>query len=106
MKCTYPDHVGNRMLPKSAFTASKRTRWCKACMRAHSKKQYHKNKDRILATNRRGARKWTCLCPRCETSHTQKIIWIGRGVPRIMCTQCRNTDEYRDSNVEESMAYG
>ena len=30
-----------------------------------------------------------CKCPLCERKHTYTLLWIGRGVPRVYCPQCR-----------------
>lgn len=30
-----------------------------------------------------------CLCPMCGKKHKLKILWTGRGTPRIYCHRCR-----------------
>jgi hypothetical protein len=30
-----------------------------------------------------------CRCPKCGRNHKQKLLWIGRGCPRIFCQRCK-----------------
>jgi len=30
-----------------------------------------------------------CICPRCRKTHTVRIVWRGRGKPRIYCKECK-----------------
>jgi len=30
-----------------------------------------------------------CICPNCNKEHKFKIHWIGRGVPKIYCKNCK-----------------
>jgi hypothetical protein len=42
-----------------------------------------------------------CKCPKCEIGHIKKIYWTGNGVPRIFCSNCRDTlsEHTRDERV-------
>ena len=31
-----------------------------------------------------------CICPGCGKMHVVKMRWIGRGVPRKFCENCRD----------------
>lgn len=31
-----------------------------------------------------------CICPNCQRTHMVKMLWIGRGTPRIFCQSCRH----------------
>ncbi len=31
-----------------------------------------------------------CECPRCGAKHMMKVLWIGRGVPKKFCLNCKN----------------
>jgi hypothetical protein len=33
-----------------------------------------------------------CICPRCGKMHIMKMRWIGRGVPRKFCENCRDRE--------------
>ena len=33
-----------------------------------------------------------CICPRCGKMHIMKMRWIGRGVPRKFCQNCRDRE--------------
>jgi len=37
-----------------------------------------------------GKRKVASKCPRCGTIHKINMLWIGRGMPRIFCPDCRS----------------
>jgi hypothetical protein len=39
-----------------------------------------------------GKSKVECICPGCGKMHTMKIRWIGRGVPRKFCQNCRDRE--------------
>lgn len=30
-----------------------------------------------------------CVCPKCEVIYCRKILWTGRGIPRIFCDRCK-----------------
>lgn len=32
-----------------------------------------------------------CKCPLCEKTHDYPIRWIGRGIPRVFCQECRES---------------
>jgi len=33
-----------------------------------------------------------CICPGCGKMHIMKMRWIGRGVPRKFCQNCRDRE--------------
>ncbi|MCU0558981.1 MAG: hypothetical protein MUD16_02150 [Desulfobacterales bacterium] len=33
-----------------------------------------------------------CVCPGCGRVHVMKMKWIGRGVPRKFCQNCRDRE--------------
>ncbi|HSO18693.1 MAG TPA: hypothetical protein VLT88_04510 [Desulfosarcina sp.] len=33
-----------------------------------------------------------CICPGCGKMHMMKMRWIGRGVPRKFCQNCRDRE--------------
>jgi transposase-like protein len=39
-----------------------------------------------------GKSKIECICPRCGKMHVMKMRWIGRGVPRKFCPNCRDRE--------------
>jgi transposase-like protein len=39
-----------------------------------------------------GKSKVECICPRCAKMHIMKMRWIGRGVPRKFCQNCRDRE--------------
>jgi len=32
-----------------------------------------------------------CICPKCGKNHMMSIHWIGRGMPRKFCNNCRDS---------------
>ena len=30
-----------------------------------------------------------CICPKCDKKHVMNFHWIGRGMPRKYCQNCR-----------------
>ena len=32
-----------------------------------------------------------CICPKCRENHSKKMLWIGRGIPRIYCDGCKKS---------------
>jgi uncharacterized protein (DUF983 family) len=30
-----------------------------------------------------------CVCPKCGTHHTMKMLWTGRGKPKKFCQACK-----------------
>lgn len=32
-----------------------------------------------------------CRCPKCDKHHKIKLRWIGNGMPRIFCQECKLT---------------
>jgi hypothetical protein len=41
-----------------------------------------------------------CTCPRCAKIHSQRILWTGRGNPRIYCPRCLVVVGYRSSGLD------
>jgi transposase-like protein len=39
-----------------------------------------------------GKSKVDCICPMCGRMHITKMRWIGRGVPRKFCQNCRDRE--------------
>ncbi len=45
-----------------------------------------------------------CQCPKCGTKHMQKMLWIGRGIPKKFCINCRKIrNEIEDIHIGESI---
>lgn len=40
-------------------------------------------------TNETHGKSTECFCPRCRRTHKMKIRWIGRGMPKKYCFECR-----------------
>ncbi len=40
--------------------------------------------------------KTDCICPGCGKMHIMQIRWIGRGVPRKFCPNCRERESALD----------
>ena len=42
-----------------------------------------------------------CQCPKCGTKHKMQLLWIGRGIPRKFCHNCRKSNnEVSDIHTE------
>ena len=37
-----------------------------------------------------------CICPKCGQMHIMKIRWMGRGIPRKFCRNCRDRAGWLD----------
>ena len=48
--------------------------------------------DQVSEVEGFGKSKVECICPRCGKMHIMKIWWIGRGVPRKFCQNCRDRE--------------
>lgn len=49
----------------------------------------------------RGLDEVECECPKCRTKHMIKMIWLGRGIPRKFCANCRKIrNEFADVHTE------
>lgn len=48
--------------------------------------------DQVSEVEGFGKSKVECICPRCGKMHIMKIRWIGRGVPRKFCQNCRDRE--------------
>lgn len=40
-----------------------------------------------------------CICPGCGKMHVMKMNWIGRGVPRKFCQNCRDRETPLDDDT-------
>jgi hypothetical protein len=40
-----------------------------------------------------------CICPGCGKMHIMKMNWIGRGVPRKFCQNCRDRETPLDDDA-------
>jgi hypothetical protein len=40
-----------------------------------------------------------CICPRCRDSYMRNMFWTGRGVPRIYCPTCVQSDPVTEGDV-------
>jgi hypothetical protein len=45
-----------------------------------------------------GKSKVDCICPGCGGIHVMKIHWIGRGVPRKFCQNCKDRETPLDDD--------
>jgi transposase-like protein len=48
--------------------------------------------DQVSEVEDFGKSKVECICPRCGKMHIMKMRWIGRGVPRKFCQNCRDRE--------------
>ena len=48
--------------------------------------------DQVSAGEGFSKSKMECICPGCGKMHIMKIRWIGRGVPRKFCQNCRDRE--------------
>jgi len=39
-----------------------------------------------------------CWCPGCERFHVKRMLWSGRGVPRVRCKECRDMYARTEAN--------
>ena len=46
--------------------------------------------DQVSEVEGFGKSKVECICPGCGKMHIMKMRWIGRGVPRKFCQNCRD----------------
>jgi hypothetical protein len=40
-----------------------------------------------------------CICPGCRKRHKLNFHWIGRGIPRKFCQNCRNRETPLDGEI-------
>jgi transposase-like protein len=40
-----------------------------------------------------------CVCPGCGKMHVLKMRWIGRGIPRKFCHNCRDRETPLDDEI-------
>jgi len=40
-----------------------------------------------------------CICPGCGKMHLLKMRWIGRGIPRKFCHNCRDRETPLDNDI-------
>jgi hypothetical protein len=48
--------------------------------------------DQVSEVEEFAKSKVDCICPGCGKLHIMKMRWIGRGVPRKFCQNCRDRE--------------
>ncbi len=49
--------------------------------------------------------KMVAKCPTCEGEHWVRLKWIGNGMPRIYCDDCKRNNELMQSGLDNSGEY-
>lgn len=46
-----------------------------------------------------------CICPCCEKEYTTKLFWTGKGIPKIICEQCKKNTRGHETRENYNKLY-